>query len=179
MRLFIAFDVPDAQKARVEALVETWRPRVEAKWTRAEGRHVTLVFLGQTEAARVPEVQRVMDEVAARHGAHSLAIARAGTFGPPAHPRVLWLGLEGALDAARALQADLQVALAVKDEHDGWSPHLTLARAKRPRGDAALVDVAKALEGERFEAFPVEEVVLFESRGGRYVPLHVARLRQP
>jgi 2'-5' RNA ligase len=177
MRLFVAFDVPDEQKARVEALVEAWRPRVEAKWTRAEGRHVTLVFLGDTDAARLPALTRTLDEVAARHAPHALRITGAGTFGPAAHPRVLWLGLEGALDAARALQADLQRTLEVTDEHDGWAPHLTLARAKPPRGDAALLDVAKALEAERFDEFPVTEVVLFESRGGRYTALHTAPLR--
>jgi 2'-5' RNA ligase len=179
MRLFIAFDVPDEQKAGVEALVALWRPRVEAKWTRAEGRHVTLVFLGETDAARLPSLTHTLDEVAARHAPHALRIARAGTFGPPTHPHVLWLGLDGALDAARALQADLARTLDVKDEHGGWSPHLTLARAKPSRGDAALLEVANALQAERFDEFPVTQVVLFESRGGRYTALHTAPLGTP
>lgn len=177
MRLFLAFDLPEPQKARVEALVEALRSRVEAKWTRAEGRHVTLVFLGETDAAKVPALTAAIDGVAARHAPHTLHVAGAGTFGAAAHPRVLWLGLDGDLGAATALQAELQAALAVVDEHGGWAPHLTLARAKHPRGDAALADAAKALDGERFAPFPVDEVVLFESRGGRYFPLHVAKLR--
>ncbi|MEW5738889.1 MAG: RNA 2',3'-cyclic phosphodiesterase [Myxococcota bacterium] len=176
MRLFIAFDLPEAQKSRVEALVEAWRPRVDAKWTRAEGRHVTLCFLGETDEARVPEVKTKMDEVARRHAPHALRVVGAGCFGPPAQPRVLWLGLDGALAAARALQADLARALDVKDEHGAWAPHLTLARSKSPRGDAALVDVARALQRETFDEFLVADFVLFESRGGRYFPLHTAAL---
>lgn len=95
MRLFVAFDLPDVDKQRVEALVEAWRPRVEAKWTRAEGRHVTLVFLGETEEAKVPALKATLDAVAARHRPHTLHVAGAGTFGPASHPRVLWLGLDG------------------------------------------------------------------------------------
>lgn len=176
MRLFVAFDLPDAQKARVEALVEALRPRVDARWTRAEGRHVTLVFLGETAAERLPALTQALDAVAARHRPHALHVAGAGTFGSASHPRVLWLGLDGDLDAARALQADLQATLEVKDEHDGWAPHLTLARAKHPKGDVGLVEAARELERERFAPFPVDEVVLFESRGGRYFVVHTAKL---
>ncbi|MEW6432647.1 MAG: RNA 2',3'-cyclic phosphodiesterase [Myxococcota bacterium] len=176
MRLFIAFDLPDAQKARVEALVEALKARVDARWTRAEGRHVTLVFLGETPTDAVPALTRAIDAVAARHRPHTLHVAGAGTFGASSHPRVLWLGLGGDLDTARALQADLRATLAVKDEHDGWAPHLTLARSKHPKGDAALVEAARALERERFASFSVDEVVLFESRGGRYGVVHTAKL---
>lgn len=177
MRLFLAFDLPEPQKARIEALVENLRPRIDAKWTRAEGRHVTLVFLGETDAAKTPALIAAIDAVTMRHAPHTLHVAGAGTFGPASHPRVLWLGLDGDLAAARALQAGLQTALEVADEHGGWVPHLTLARSRHPRGDPALVDAAKALRGERFEPFTVDEVVLFESRGGRYLPVHVAKLR--
>lgn len=177
MRLFLAFDLPEPQKARVEALVEGLRPRIDAKWTRAEGRHVTLVFLGETDAVKVPALCRAIDRVAAKHAPHTLYVAGAGTFGAASHPRVLWLGLDGALDAARALQAELQAALEVVDEHGGWAPHLTLARSKHPRGDAALTDAAKALSEERFAPFTVDGVVLYESRGGRYFEVHVAKLR--
>lgn len=176
MRLFLAVDLPEAQKARVEALVETWRPRVEAKWTRAEGWHVTLCFLGETAEARLPSLQAVMDAVAHRHGPHGLRVAGAGCFGPPSHPQVLWLGLDGALDAARALQGDLSQALEVKDEHGAWRPHLTLARSKTPRGDAALLEVASAFQRERFDDFTVATFVLYESRGGRYFAQHTATL---
>lgn len=176
MRLFIAFDVPEDQKTRIETLVESWRPRVEARWTRAEGRHVTLVFLGEVDSARAMKVKAAMDEVAARHRHHVLRVASAGTFGAATHPRVLWLGLDGELDAARALQADLQNKLEVKEEHDGWAAHLTLARSKNPRGDAALLDVAGALKRERFDEFTVREIVLYESRGGHYFVVHTAKL---
>lgn len=177
MRLFIAFDLPGQHAAHVEALVEPWRQRVAAKWTRPEGRHVTLAFLGEQPPSRVPALKQVMDAVAARHRELTLAVKGAGTFGPRSHPRVLWLGLDGALDAARALQADLEQSLGLAPEHGAWSPHLTLARAKSPRGDAALTGVAAALGEAQLPPFAVRELVLFESRGGRYFTVHTATLR--
>ncbi len=176
MRLFVAFDLPAPLKAHVEHLVDALRPRVDARWTRPEGRHVTLTFLGEVPDARLPALAATLDAVAGRHPPHALRLSGAGTFGPAAHPRVLWLGLDGDLGPAHALRADLQAALAVPDEHGGWAPHLTLARARSPQGDAVLAEVARGLADVRTAPFAVDALVLFESHGGRYAPRHTASL---
>jgi len=176
-RLFIALDLPAAEKARVQAAVGPLRERLAVKWVRDESWHLTLVFLGDTAAERVPELSALLDRVCASHPPVSLALRGAGTFGG-GKPRVLWLGVEGDLAPARALQAELQAALRVKPEHDGWTPHLTLARAKSFRGDPALAEAARALNGFSSGAFALPAVTLFETRGGRYVPLHLAPLAQ-
>lgn len=176
LRLFVALDLPAGEKARVQAAVEPLRPRFPLKWVRDESWHLTLVFLGDTAAARVPELTATLDRVCAAHPPVSLRLRGAGTFGG-ARPRVLWLGVEGALAPAQALQAELQAALQVKAEHDAWSPHLTLARAKSFRGNPALADAARELSAFA-GAFTVPAVTLFETRGGRYHALHAAPLAQ-
>lgn len=177
LRLFIALDLPAAEKARVAAAVDPLRERFAVKWVREESWHLTLVFLGDCAAARVPELKALLDRVCAAHPPVALALRGAGTFGG-ATPRVLWLGVEGELAAARALQAELQAALAVKPEHEAWTPHLTLARAKASRGEPALAEAAGELQGFSGASVALPAVTLFESRGGRYVSLHTAPLAQ-
>lgn len=178
-RVFFALELPPAQRALVEAAVQPLRERFAARWVRDESWHLTLVFLGDTAEEQLPALISRVAAIAAGHAPLTLALRGAGTFGG-ASPRVLWLGVDGELDAARALQAQLQTALEVKDAHEGWTPHLTLARAKPSRGDPCLLEAALALGQFSTAGFTVGAVTLFESRGGRYEVLAQAPLsRRP
>jgi 2'-5' RNA ligase len=139
----------------------------DAKWARVEGLHVTVVFLGKIEPAAVEGIVAAVTAVAARHAAFSLAVSGAGTFGD----RVLWLGLEGAVERLAALSGELHPALGVKSEHEAFRPHLTLARSRSPRGEPALRAVAERLAAFRAGPWSVEHLTLFESAGGHYRPL--------
>ncbi len=176
MRLFTALDLPPSHKDLVSRAYEPLRPRFDVRWVRAEGLHLTLVFLGETADAELPRVTRALDEVAARHPPFSLSLRGAGTFGSKKAPRVLWLGVEGDLAVGGALQADLEQALGAKKEHDSWSPHLTLGRSRSPRGDAVLLEAAEALKPFVTPPFACDALTLFETRGGRYVERHRAAL---
>jgi 2'-5' RNA ligase len=158
MRLFagIAFDGP-TRESFAQAL-ERARPHADhAKWTRVDKAHLTLVFIGDGDPQALGDVVR---GAAGRHRAFSLRLSGAGAFGR----RVLWLGAQGDLEPLQALQADLAQTLARPDEHP-YSPHVTLARAKRPRSFGAAVH---ALEGFASPPFRVEAVTLFESIDGSY-----------
>ncbi|MFP2910467.1 2'-5' RNA ligase family protein, partial [Pyxidicoccus sp. 3LFB2] len=58
--------------------------------------------------------------------------------------------------------------LGFEPEHREYTAHLTLARAKDPRGDPALARCAQALEASDFGEGRVDRLVLFESKGGHY-----------
>ncbi|MFP2930804.1 2'-5' RNA ligase family protein, partial [Pyxidicoccus sp. 3LG] len=79
----------------------------------------------------------------------------------------------GATDALKALQADAASALqplGFEPEHREYTAHLTLARSKDPRGDPALARCAHALSESDFGEGRVDRLVLFESKGGHYLP---------
>src|SRR5581483_924678 len=80
--------------------------------------------------------------------------------------RVLWRGVEGELEALQAVYRALGPA-------EAYTPHVTLARAKKPRSFTAAV---KALEGFASAPFRVEALTLFESRDGGYTRLVEAPL---
>jgi len=117
-----------------------------------------------------------VQQVAAKHAPFSLSLASAGTFGTRRAPSVLWLGVEGAVEALAALQRDTAHALlfpdlkgVTADERERpYSPHVTLARSK---SDSGLLAVAARLEGFRSLEFRVSHLTLYESRPERYRPL--------
>src|SRR5262249_23768670 len=106
MRLFIAADVPDsvrdaiaAEQKRISAALA--RSASSLKLVKPEHAHLTLVFIGNVQDARV---QDVITAIAADVEAPSFDVAfeGAGVFPPRGAPRVLWMGV-GA--GARELEA--------------------------------------------------------------------------
>ncbi|HET9451319.1 MAG TPA: RNA 2',3'-cyclic phosphodiesterase [Aggregicoccus sp.] len=174
MRLFVAVTLGPQVTQRAEAAVQRLRPLApRARWARLEGLHLTLSFLGETDAALVPALSQALHEVAARHAPFRLSAGGGGSFGSPSHPRVLWGDVRGDIAALRALQADVARALeplGFVPEQRAYTAHLTLARAKTPRGDADLAACVEALQLEDWGEGEVRQLVLFESRGGAYHP---------
>ena len=172
MRLFFAFDVPEAENLRVQEAVNGLEPELpSARWVPLENRHVTVRFVGSVEEAALEGLN-----VAARRAAGAVAGGRIslgglGAFPRPSRARVLWAGVEDHDGAAAALFEALDrdlAALGLPGEDRGYTPHLTLARMKVP---TPLPDgVASILEpGPVFE---LNRLLLMESKlspkGARY-----------
>ena len=177
MRLFLAVDLSEPVRARVAEAIAAERAVVKAKWARAESLHLTLVFIGELEPERLPEIIARSTLVAARQHTFQLMLEGAGTFGPAPHPRVLWLGVTG--PSVHSLAAELTQALDVVSEHAEYHPHLTLARSAAMKGDKALAQIAHRLEGKQFGSWRVQQFTLYETVGGRYRPLATIGLGEP
>jgi 2'-5' RNA ligase len=177
LRLFIAVDVPERVK---DALATTIEPVGQslpgARWTRPEGWHVTLKFLGSTRPQVVPDVEAAVRQAAGAARAFDTRLATVGAFPSANRARVLWAGLEdaGARFGTLVTHLDDLLSDVVAPETRTFTPHLTLARIDPPaRLDADLLalDVAS-------EAFPVDRLILYRShlspRGATYEPLVTA-----
>src|SRR5690349_19580720 len=104
MRLFMAFSFPAAISQSIDEEVHRLRAvGPDLRWVAGGNRHLTLVFLGEVEAERQAPLEAALSETCSRHRRFELELKGGGTFGA----RVLWLGLEGAVDALSALQAEL------------------------------------------------------------------------
>lgn len=182
MRLFVAIDVPQQLKDAIETdVVGALRPQLSgARWTRPEGRHLTLKFLGNVDEERVDEITDVMVTVAIRHEAFDANFAYPGVFPNHRRPRVLWLGLGGAAERVALLAADLDLALqplGFEKETRGYSPHLTLARFH----EQTSFDHEVLMFDAPPDMFRVDSITLFESKlhpkGARYSTVATAPLR--
>jgi 2'-5' RNA ligase len=128
--LFFALDPPQALKEAWRDWQRQWEQPV--RWSRAEGIHLTLAFLGTVEASHREGLQKVGAEVASRHATFPLQTAGLGGFPSARKARVLWLGLkpEPALtDLARDLRMHLDLN-GLPFDPKPFAPHLTLGRSR-------------------------------------------------
>lgn len=174
MRLFTAVTLGSAMEARTSAGIERLRAVApKARWVNAQGVHLTLVFLGEVAEAQLPAIGDALVPVSHHHTPFTLSIEGGGFFGPPKHPHVLWAGVRGNTAALEALQAEVATVLeplGFPREKRMYTAHLTLARSKEQRGDPAFLECQRALASEHWGEAHVEHLILFESKGGRYVP---------
>jgi RNA 2',3'-cyclic 3'-phosphodiesterase len=166
MRAFIAIELPGSIRealAREQARFRALCP--DARWTRPEGIHLTLKFLGQTSDQQEAQVK---SELGRMEGFEKFAVRVQGFgFFPGAkRPRVFWAGLEAPPELAR-LAAQVETTLApigFPPENRAFRPHLTLARFKIPRPQPKL-EALVAVQGDPLlGAFEVSEFFLWESR---------------
>jgi 2'-5' RNA ligase len=175
LRLFVAVDVPGAIKTAIERdVVEPLRPLLSgARWSRPEGRHLTLKFLGEVAEERVGVVGEAVSEAASEHVGFHAAFDVLGGFPTLRRPRVLWIGIGPGSDELTALAASVERTLGplgFPTEDRPFHPHVTLARFPKPGVVGALPEPVVPRE-----TFVVAELVLFRSqlhpKGARYTAL--------
>lgn len=166
MRAFIAIDLPESIQAALgqqQAVVRAACP--DARWTRPEGIHLTLKFLGEISDNQVRQVTEALAGLT-RFASFSVAVKGFGFFPDARRPRVFWVGLEAppALGELADQVESCMEKLGFAREERSLTPHLTLARFKVPRPQPAL----QALLAQRGELslgrFEVSEFFLFESK---------------
>ena len=164
-RAFLALEVPAAVKTQLAAAQENLRRELpRARWTRPDGWHLTLKFLGEVAAPVLDEMATVLAPRLRSLGAVSVHLGGAGFFPSPARPRVAWVG--GAADGAESVVAEVEQAAEAAGfarERRPWSIHLTQARLKARWPSAAVDRFLEWGEGLDLEAFKCREVVLFAS----------------
>jgi 2'-5' RNA ligase len=184
-RLFVAIDLGEAaRRALGEAQVVCQQANLPVRWVDPAGAHLTLKFLGETDRAQVAPIGAALRAVAGRHWPLLLHTGAPGAFPNPRRPRVLWLGLTGALDQLAALQLDVDEALAALGfprETRPFSPHLTLGRVRegaRPP-DTAILAATFAEIRDDAAPLPVESIRLMRSELGRGGARYTTLLEAP
>jgi 2'-5' RNA ligase len=186
VRLFAAVDLSSetrdamaAEQTRIAASLGSSANSL--KWVRPDGAHLTLVFLGHVDAARVPPiVEALAMDVDARP--FDIVFSGAGVFPTRGAPRVLWAGIGAGVDGLRALHRELAARVSAHgvdlDTRD-FHPHLTLGRWSASRTSDRARVLAAARPGTLAREY-VTQVTLYESRlsssGAAYTALAHANL---
>lgn len=196
LRLFVAIELPEAWTAALGALQQRMTTAFQSdahtaglqpRWVRAEGIHLTLKFIGEVEASRLPAMQSQLAQALSQPRELSLTLRDTGSFSDGRAPRVLWAGVEEEPAGALAeLAGAIDTALAAADvpqERRPFRPHLTLARLPDRMAEADRRRCAAAVAGIEAPALPpwqVEGVSLMQSflgaGGARYRCLERWRL---
>lgn len=184
MRLFVAVNLPETEKARLgEILDELRNTPAPIRWVNSDSLHLTLKFLGEVPEARVAELTSANERVADRFAPFDVEIGGFGVFPSRTRARVFWIGVQAppALLELQALVERNIAPLGFPTEKRVYSPHLTIGRAKNDAGkiDPAAVDRIAARAVYK-ATVTVESIDLMRShlspRGARYERIHQAAL---
>ena len=166
LRLFVACDLPQD----VERAVVAWQhKRLDSheELRVAPALHLTLAFLGSVDAARVPDLERVLKGI---HWTRAECRFKEPLF-LPAHGRrrVVALELDDPSGELRRVQAEVSAGLAAEGlyepEKRPWLPHVTVARFRHPGHPFSLQNV-------NIGAFGVVRMVLYSSHLERAGAVH-------
>ena len=168
-------------KRALAGAVAPFRDRIPGgRWTRSDGWHVTLKFLGTTWPRLVPTVEEAVVAAATRVASFGSALTEVGAFPSGRRARVLWAGLADSDGRFGELVKILDHLLAeyFVPERRAFTPHLTLARLTPPRD---VDEVAPGLLGMPVasEAFPVDALTLYRSHLSAKGATYEALVRRP
>jgi RNA 2',3'-cyclic 3'-phosphodiesterase len=171
VRLFFAVELSAQARA---ALGRLRGEDGDYRWVDPALMHVTLAFLGEQPEDRLPALERIGAE-AARTPGGTLRLGEAGLFGPRRAPRVLWVDLQGEVEALLTLQQRVAEGLRAEGfpvEDRAFRAHITLARRRDNARAGAPAGWPPTLE---HVTFALKELTLMQSklspRGPSYTPL--------
>jgi len=166
MRAFIAIDLPEPIRAALRQQQATFRAICpDGRWTRPEGIHLTLKFLGEISGQQVTQVTGALQELEPVEP-FSVEVKGFGFFPDARRPRVFWAGVMAPSNLA-ALAEQVERAMekvGFAPENRAFTPHLTVARFKVPRPQPALQSHVERLGTPSLGQFEVSEFFLFESK---------------
>ena len=166
MRTFIAIDLPEPLHAALAQTQQAFRNACpEARWTRPEGIHLTLKFLGETSDAQVKQVVETLGHIG-RFESFSVEVKGFGFFPQARRPRVFWVGVEAppALgELAARVEREIE-KVGFPREQRAFTPHLTLARFEVLRPQPELEAALARHEATSLGSFEASEFFLFESK---------------
>jgi 2'-5' RNA ligase len=150
MRLFFAVNLePQVRDALRRAQERLKGAGADVRWTSADGLHITLKFLGEVAESRVPDIASVGRQAAGEAKPFEIRMEGLGVFPSAKSPRVVWAGVvEGAkelVSLAERLEALLE-PLGFAREKRPFAAHVTLGRARTPRGMQELVPLLESKE---------------------------------
>ena len=189
MRIFIALDIDEAIRQRIQRFTEGvsgFAP--DARWVRPESLHVTLKFIGEKPMESVEGIKSSLASIRAK--SFEVTFRGYGFFPTAKAARVFWVGIESGPQFPSLAKAvdEVAIALGIAKEDHPFAPHLTLARgggrSGSPRwrgGDTSnknfqvLQEKLAALPTPDFGTMAAREFFLYQSQlsqgGSRYTKI--------
>ncbi|MBI5194612.1 MAG: RNA 2',3'-cyclic phosphodiesterase [Nitrospirae bacterium] len=203
MRCFISIAIPEDIKKKMSAIQERMkRSGADVSWTKPDGMHLTLKFLGEIEEKRVAKIETAMNIACAGITPFSLQVSGIGVFPPPPpipplnkggvggvvsrgrHPRVMWIGLNengnNLIKIQRGIEYQLE-EIGFPAEKRRFSPHITLGRVRSNRNLSQLSAIMDGDRNTEIGGFSVSAVHLIKSdlrpEGALYTELYLLQLK--
>ncbi len=179
MRLFIAVDLPETLKTRIQELIENLSRAMardaKIKWVRLSQFHITLRFLGECEEAWASQLRDALNRIVTQNKSFPITLEGLGCFPDHGMPRALYVGVSEGKDALKALAEQIEVGLGIQNNRS-FHAHLTLGRVKNAANGNRIRSRLQEHPFPSLGTFTVETITLYKSilspRGPTYDPLH-------
>ena len=182
MRIFVAVK-PFPLEEEIGPFLSQWqRCSFPVKWVERENIHLTLVFLGEIESKKLPQVFLAIKKGIRGISSFSIYPQKIVCFPNWRNPRVLALSFGGEIGllirAQRQIRAQLLGFGFHLKEGKKFLPHLTLGRIKKRMGEAKKQILKKTLSrlplGQKVE---INSVFVFQSQLFPQGPVYI-RLKE-
>jgi 2'-5' RNA ligase len=143
--------------------------REAVRWTKPEQFHLTLRFLGDVPAERVPTLQEAVSAICLGSPALRLRAQGVGFFPNARSPRVVWVGVNDGEGRLADLQKQIEGAIqpfAEGPSSENFAGHVTIGRSKflkRPEIEK-LAAHAQAVKDRLFGEWTANEIEIIQSR---------------
>ena len=173
MRLFVALDLPWELRQRLSLMAGSGISG--ARWVSPENYHLTLRFIGETQAHQAEDIDLALSAIRARE--FSLTLAGVGSFAKGGRVNSLWVGVERnpVLDHLRTKIETALQRVGVDPERRRFIPHVTLARLDNAV-EAKLAAFVQTYNLFRAEPVAVGHFTLFSSQLGKEQSVYTAEV---
>ena len=182
LKLFTGVNLGSALRANAAVLQQKLAAcGANVKWVETENLHVTINFLGEVEDRDLHGICRVLASVGKAESPFRLALAGVGAFPTTRRPKVVWAGITDGADSLARIHAASEPRLlemgVYRREERGYTPHLTLGRAKdEADGQLIAAELPKFADWNGGDCY-VEEILLFTSELRRGGPVYSVAAR--
>lgn len=184
MRLFIAINLPESERARIAALIPSFEKITQSvRWLEPDTFHVTVKFLGDVADTDVPAVASALERAVSGLRAFQLHIGGIGAFPNAQRARVIWLGI-GTSETLTRIHDRVDGAmseLGFDKETRPFAPHITLGKLRNNKTiDRGAMDqiAAAAVYKANIGVATVDVMRSHLGRtGAQYERLHSAKLQ--
>ena len=180
MRLFLAIELPIPLRESLSRFIDTVkgapgmgdREAGRARWARADGMHLTLKFLGETDRTHAGSiVAHLSERTTGMFSGMTLRVGGVGKFPARGRPRVLWVGVAeesgpenpGRLARLHAIVEEGCAEGGFPREERPFHPHITLARLADGPPPEGLDRILSDYRSAEFGRFTAESLTLFQS----------------
>jgi 2'-5' RNA ligase len=163
-RSFISVDI-DAGPELVNVCKDLKDTRSRLKVVDPRILHITLKFLGDIEERLVPEIVSVMRDSVEGIDPFHFDLRGVGAFPNSKKIRVVWVGIPdpGPMPVLVERLEEGLSGLGFEKERREFRPHLTVARAKDPRGMEEVREIMNGLKDHHFGTQDVSSIRLKKS----------------
>ncbi len=135
-RVFIAFPISNEAKdelQRIQNELEPLNRRGRIRWSKPEGMHITLAFLGEINEEKIENIKKILENILKKYSGFSYWLSQIDAFPDKEQANVIVVKVAEEGRASAKIQSELALELkkiGLYCDNHPWHPHITLGRNK-------------------------------------------------